>query len=346
MPDEFTKKRIEQELKNVDINLNTISMQELYPALVDAGLIQQGRGMRNYKKSSYGSMKKPFSQQKSKSMATLLRESSLLDIGSAPFRNDSIKNLKIVVSSNEPPALFDLLCKSKIPDVQRTHLEVADIFIVDKRTGDALMIERKTITDLYQSVTQQAHAHDQCERMSVFVNNFRKDGKRARAAWIVESLPTGPHLMYESLDLIQSVDGLINYFDMINDQSVYQSFSMNHTAYLIAKLAQGFFEQKLYYSVKTSNPLVNRSKKERLASKDETSIPTDKDSGVTRHSSSDLQDMLSYLPGINKTGAANLAATGLSFVEIMNLSKQELSEIKGIGPKGLESLWQAIHASK
>ena len=131
---------------------------------------------------------------------------------------------------------------------------------------------------------------------------------------------------------------------MINDQSVHQTWSMKHTVYVANKYIQGFFEQKLAYPVKTGNPNIMRSKQERINAKS-TSVKNI-ESGVVRHTSSDLAQMLSYIPAINTKVARNLASTGKSFAEILQMNVDELQKIHGIGDKTAELIYSTFNTRK
>jgi len=189
-----------------------------------------------------------------------------------------------------------------------------------------------------------AHSHDQSERLFDAVQKLKAEGKRARAIWIVEAQQDGKHFLDNALPEIRNVSGLVNYFDLINEQSVHQSYSIEHTVYLAAKYAQGFFEQSLYYAVETSNPRVNRSGKERLADKTPDAVVDKRESRVKLHTARDVVNMLSYIPSISTNVAKALASTGKSFTEVTQMSLEELKLIKGIADKSAESIYQDFNA--
>ena len=308
----------------------------------DADIIQQKGVNDSYKPlapiSSYSANAKP------KTINDLIKESKELVLKTAPFKVSSIKNLSVVVSSNEVDDLHRLLSLSKLENVTKGHLEVADIEIVDNKTGDVLLVERKTTQDMYQSVIVNHHAHDQSERMFERVQQLRADGKRARAIWVVEGIEGGKTQLDNALPEIRQVSGLVGYLDAINDQSVLQSYSIRHTAYLVLKFAQAFFEQKLANTVKTKNPMVNRSGKARLEAKANSApIAQRESSGVVRHTATDLASMLSYIPSVNTKVAQNLAATGKSFAEILQMPLSEIMEIEGVGKKTAEQILNAFN---
>jgi len=282
---------------------------------------------RRYGNTSTSNWTQPHRGQASQ--ADLYQESLQLDVSSAPFKLATIKNTIITVDTREPEELYNLLLGSKIESVGYGSLPLADIQIQDARTSDILLIERKVISDFHKSI-QNNHAHDQAERYYNATMAARAEGKRFKVIWIIESQKEGQEGMYHSLPQIKMVDGMINYLDMITGQSVYQSFSLSHTAYLIAKFVQGYIEQELYYKLKTGSPLVNRSKKERLNFHDVSSNVTDH--GVTR-ARNNLESMLVYLPSIRLNVARELATLGKSYKDIISMTVAELETIKGVGKK-------------
>ncbi|GIC77675.1 hypothetical protein [Moritella sp. F3] len=261
--------------------------------------------------------------------AELYQESLQLDISSAPFKAATIEHTVVTVDTREPEELYNLMLTSKIKSVGYGSLPLADIQIEDTRTGDILLIERKVISDFHKSILNN-HAHDQGERYYNAALAAIAEGKKFRVIWIIESQQEGREGLYHSLPQIKMVDGMINYLDLILGQSVFQSFSLNHTAYLTNKFIQGFIEQELYYKVKTGNPLVNRNKKDRQNIHVGTSGVTDH--GVTR-ASNNLESMLVYLPSIRLNVARELATLGKSYKDIISMTVVELEAIKGVGKK-------------
>ncbi len=343
--DQMTNRRIEKKLTEAGIKLTNTNTQQFYDALISKGMLAHSypsphvveSAMRNNlqrTKSTYSSLDGGLK----KTPQDLITEASRLDLSTCPFRTSTVKEVSVIVSSNEPPQLESYFCETKLTQVSFAHLPVADIVATNNKTGDTLFIERKTIHDLYASVTNNQRSHDQSERLFDAVNAIRNEGKRARAIWLVESQDDNRHLIHSTLNTVQAVDGLINYFDMINDQSVHQTWGMKHSVYVAAKYIQGFFEQKLFYSVKTNNPSIMRSKQDRIKAKlvGNSKEAESKDTGVIRHTSTKLEQMLSYIPNINRNVAKNLAATGKTFAEILQMTECELVQIKGIGLKSAQ----------
>lgn len=347
-PDEFTSNRVNKDLLSRGIDLSVLSLTELLPILTNADLIGAApRGKANYNSKFHGHQGRrgSFSENSvPKTTEDLMLESQMLDIGTAPFKVSTQKNVSVKVSSNEPVELLELLRGSKLLNVESAHLDVADVVVTNIKTGDTLFVERKTIQDMYQSVMVGAHSHDQSERMFDAVQKLKAEGKRARAIWIVEAQKGGKHLLDNALPDIKNVSGLVNYFDMVNDQSVHQSYGMEHTAYLIAKYTQGFTELRIPYPVATSNPKVNRSGKERLAAKTVDAVRVSGEAGVTRHTATDIISMLSNLPSVSTRVAKNLANLGKSFTMVTRMSTEELEAIDGVGKKTAQKIFNHFNA--
>lgn len=273
-----------------------------------------------------------------KSPTDLAHEANGLDLYTAPFKSSTLNNCMVTIDSREPASLLSLFNESKLPEhaITRATLPLGDIQIVDPRTGDMLLIERKTVSDFKQSVVT-AHAHDQAERYYNEMHRMNSQGQRMKVIWIVESQDNGQKGLYDALPQVQNVDGMIAYLTGILNQSVIQSFNINHTVYIALKLAQCFIEQELFYKLKTNAPLANRKKKER------TSLPTisndaGNDHGVNR-AVNDLASQLAYIPSLKKNVAVQLASTGRSYKQIINMTVEELQAIKGVGPKSAQDIY-------
>ena len=274
-------------------------------------------------------------------LSDLYQESRHLDMASAPFKAATVNNIVLTVDTREPEQLYNLILSSKLKTVGYGHLPLADIQMEDIRTGDILLVERKTISD-FNVCIKNHKAHDQAERYYDAAMAARAEGKRFKVIWIIESQKEGREGLYHALPTIPQVSGMISYLEMITDQSVFQSFGISHTSYLILKFCQAYFEGELYYKVKTGNPLVNRSKKDRNF------IPVistkDTDHGVTRASNS-LEAMLVYLPSIRLNVARELAGLGKSYKDIVSMTIKELEAVKGVGSKSARQIFEDFNKS-
>lgn len=348
-PNEHVKQVTLEYLAVKGINLGDYTLANLFPAMQSKGLISSqsnNRSRTQFKKNAaYSNQASLYTQNGVKRIEELIAESKTLELEKAPFKASTIKNISVVVSSNEPSKLLQLLQRTKLLNVTSGHLSEADIVATDNVTGDTLLIERKTVQDLYQSVITDLHSHDQCERMFAYVQARKKEGKRTRAIWLVEAQEDGKQLIDNCLPEIRQVTGLLNYFDMIADQSVIQSYSMEMTAYITAKFIQGYFEQKLYYPAKTANPSVNLSTKARLQAKAHDQVSSTDGTGVTRHTARDLVNILSYIPSINTKVARELAATGKTFKEIVSMPLEQIKQINGVGEKTAIKIFEDFNVS-
>jgi hypothetical protein len=111
-----------------------------------------------------------------------------------------------------------------------------------------------------------------------------------------------------------------------------QSFNSIHSAYLIHKIAQGFFEKQLPYPVKSDNghridmPAINRNELD--------SAPLeDINHGVAINERDTLFKMLCTVPAINARAANALIGSGLPLSEILTLTETDLICFDGIAKK-------------
>jgi flagellar motor switch/type III secretory pathway protein FliN len=190
------------------------------------------------------------------------------------------------------------------------------------------------------SITGDEHrAHSQVERYYDYIQEQAAKGVCVKLIWIIEG-ENGVRSLYNSLPLVQGVDGMINYWIAISDQYVATSFNLNHTAYLTAKLIQGFFERTLPNPVK----LLNGSRIDRHHAHSTNMAPEvdNTDRGVTRGSES-LSSLLSYFPGVKSNVAKELASTGMSIKEILQMSESDLVKIKGISDKSARVIFDGFN---
>jgi ERCC4-type nuclease len=314
--------------------------EKFHLAMSENGLIQS---KKSYGKMSYSSSKTGFSSGQSdidtpKTTGELIAESSTLRVSKVPMRPNTLENITIYVSSNEPVEMYKLFAASTVANVERVALSVGDVMAIHEKTGDTIYFERKSTRDLKNSILT-THAHDQSERMYEAVRDIQEVGKQARAFWLIEAIDGGEVLVDASLPELVQMVGVRCYFDVIQEQSIVQTWSMNHSVYTALKYMQGFFERKLFYSAKTQNPKINKSKRDRLLT-----MPVNEvDSGVIRHTSDDLVHMLNYIPGVNLKVAKELASLGKSFSEITSMSFSELLDINGVGEKSAKLIFNVFN---
>lgn len=259
-----------------------------------------------------------------------------LDISTIPFIHGT-DELEIKVDSREPSIIQAIFFRSSIADVSVTSLEIGDILIRNKSTNDTLIIERKTTQDLEES-TKSHHMHSQAERLHDYRCAISNSGSRCRVMWFVEAQDNAQRVFYNTLNHVRNVDGVVNYLSGILDQHVVHTYSPNHTAYLCIKMAQGFFEEQLYYSINAARTKSKRNKQ--APQKHMAGV----DHGVSL-SSRNSEGLLSQIPGINRKVAKTISQSGLSISDLCRYSIDELCEIDGIGKKSAEKIREALHKS-
>ena len=374
-PSASRKKAIEDFLESVGIDINAIGLRELSEQLHGMGLIDSylprdvasrkarsqssnvvGQGRFEQRRNYFGRVDgQPYAGRaddfsfKDSTQEALYNEALHLDVTSAPFKDSTLKDAVVLVDHREPSDLFARLSKTGIKDIQLSSLPAGDVLITSKSDSSrVLLIERKTITDLYNNITSDAkHAHEQAERYYRSVVNSASEGVHMQVIWIVECEKNTVgqiRTLYNVLPQVKQMDGWINYISGICGQQTIQTYNLNHTAYIIAKLIQGFIEQSLYYPVKVRNSRVDISSSERKKLNKALVQPsvdiTDK--GVIS-AADGLKGLLSLMPGINTRVAHALAMTGKSLAEITAMSEAELNEIRGIGSKTAKIIFQVFN---
>jgi ERCC4-type nuclease len=276
----------------------------------------------------------------------LYNNSLNLNVSKAPFLESTIKNTIIQFDHREPSALHELLFQTRL-NVIRCQLNEGDILIrseVDE--SRILLIERKTITDFYQGlVSNDKHCHEQAERYYSLTQEYASKGIFLQVVWIMEGEKNGSRLMYNALPEIKQMDGWVNYIQIILNQHIVQSYSLNHTAYLIAKFVQGFQEQSLFYKVTVGGVRIDKTKTQRKEMEIKPIVNNNVSHGVIQ-SKDGIESLLTLIPSINKKVAKELVSTGMSFAEIVNLSENELNNIKGIGKKTAYSIYSTFNDRK
>lgn len=291
-----------------------------------------------YKTASSGAKPKEDSQPyrsflNDKVLKELHQQSINLDVSSVPFIRKTT-NLEVIVDSREPSTIQDLISLSPIQDFRVGALEIGDILIRDKETNDTLIIERKTSLDLYNS-TVSNHLHSQAERLHDYRHAILSAGSKCRIMWFVEAQNEGQNILYNSFPQVKQVDGLINYLTGILDQHVIHTYSSNHTAYLAIKIAQGFFEEQLKYSVNTARTKANRKK-----APVENSVQQDHRVTLSARGGSEL---LAQIPGINRKVAQTIHDSNLTIAKLCLMDIEKLCEIDGIGKKSAEKIRAALN---
>ncbi|WMN81084.1 helix-hairpin-helix domain-containing protein (plasmid) [Vibrio parahaemolyticus] len=368
-PSNARKIEITRFLHSVGIDIQTVGLRELAMLLDEKGLTQSSnhtRGRTYHQESRFDqAMNNVIGEGRFKSrnafgkdsnfsfsdssLEQLYNEALHLDVSSAPFKDSTYKDAIVLVDHREPAELFNKLSSTGIKNVHPTSLPDGDILVTSQSDPSrVLLIERKTLTDLYNNITSDNHhAHEQAERYYRSMVSNANEGIYMQVVWIVEGERKEQgqiRTLYNVLPQVKQMDGWLNYISAICCQQTIQTFNLNHTAYMVAKLIQGFVEQSLYYPVKVRNMRVDMSSTERkkmnkaLIQSD--SEPSHK--GVIS-ASDGLKGILAILPGINTKVAYELAMSGKSLAEIVNMTENELLEIKGIGNKTAKQIFKIFN---
>ncbi|TNC80198.1 MAG: hypothetical protein C9356_14825 [Oleiphilus sp.] len=337
-------------LRSHGIDVDLIGMAELHQALKQNSLLvfQRGGGKQNTRSS----VAKPAVTDDGHSFSfanktpeELFEDSLTLVPSKAPFKASTLKNGFIGMDHREPEGLKSLV--ESIPlETFSASLPNGDFVIGDRKNPTReLIVERKTITDFYTGIVRDdRHCHEQAERYFSYAQERAKEGVYIQVIWVIEAENQGKRLLYNTLPEVKQIDGMVSYLTVINRQSVVQSYGENHTAYLIAKFAQAFIEESLFYPVKVNDIRIDKTKSQRHAI---SGLPDQSDSnhGVVI-STQGLEQMLSVFPGIKSNVAKELAKTGRSFAEIVSMSVDELKSVKGIGTQSAIKLHHYFNLKK
>ncbi len=373
-PSTTRRRLIAEFLQSAGININAVGLRELGALLNNKGLtvspsqtnsrpysgstksrfddamdnvIGQGRFQS---RNNFGSNSN-FSFQDS-TQEELYSQALQLNVSSAPFKDATLDDAIVLVDHREPTELFNLLSSTGIKNVHSSSLPDGDILVTShKDSSRVLLIERKTLTDLYNNITSDSkHAHEQAERYYRSMVQNANEGIQMQVIWIVECEKNSSgqvRTLYNVLTQIQNMDGWLNYVNVICGQQTIQTYNLNHTAYMIAKLIQGFIEQSLYYPVKVRNSRIDMSSTERKRL-NKTMLNTNQEAthkGVVSVSDG-LKGILALMPGINTKIASELAKSGKSLAEITRMTEEELLEIKGIGNKTAKQIYHMFNAKQ
>lgn len=256
-------------------------------------------------------------------------------IGKTPFKKSSLKHLFLTIDTREPALIHSVFAESPLK-VYSESLPVGDIRVASQESNATLVFERKTVSDLYSSVIN-THMHSQAERLYEWQQAH--NGK-SRVIWIVEGelLSDGARTLYNALPQSKQVDGLINYWVGVLGQHIVQSYTPEHTAYLVHKIAQGFFEQQLPYPVKSNNgnrvDISAKLRKENLqAGAADSDGHTGSKHGVSISGRDTLFQVLCAYPSINSRIAQSLVNLGQPLQQILLMTESELLDLEGVGKK-------------
>jgi ERCC4-type nuclease len=281
-------------------------------ALQSHGHVVHTRTTRPANPSAYTPVKADYANMTSP--AQRYAEAEQLQLGTVKFLHGN-KHYLITVDTREPTQLAEILATSNMK-IQSEALTVGDIRISHTDNSDELIIERKTISDLYNSIISN-HAHRQAEALFEYQNHRASLGHRTQIFWLIEGEEQGARTLYNAFDKIVQTDGVINYFSAILGQGVLQTFNMQHTCYLAIKLAQGFHEQELVYKV---------NEKARKT----TPTPSPNYHGV-RGDKNLLLKMLMAIPSIKEPVAHQIIAKGHKMADVFQYTKSQWLSFDGVG---------------
>lgn len=240
----------------------------------------------------------------------------------------TLRNVEGFIDTREAEDVIAHYAKGTIPCNVQT-LAVGDIEFRNATDKTVIIIERKTASDFYQSITS-SRAHSQAERLYEHAANLRKDGWRVMVCWLVIESKT--QALYDILPETKQMDGMLNYLTAILGQFVFHVFNDQHGAYLANKLVQGFNELKLTYPVKNeTGQRVDIPKKAMKVTMAQTSHESVDGHNVQMAQTNQLLYTLTSFASINMKTAKALAKTGKTLREILAMTEAELLGINGIG---------------
>ncbi len=225
--------------------------------------------------------------------------------GSAPTGRDlafdNIKNAQTVtieVDHREPEEIDGWLALCENVEVTRKHLDLGDY-----RINGHILVERKSATDFANSV-QSGHLFDQAQRMSF-------DSSTLGVVILEGDLQNTPLSMLDS-----AITGAITCLSFVQGMNVIQTRHLQHTAYLLCKIAQ-HDRNGLGYQL-----TLRQKKPVKLLD-------------VQRY-------VLEGLPGVNTNLADRLLDVFGSVQGVFAASPAQLMQVKGLGPKRVTEIMDVI----
>ncbi len=236
-------------------------------------------------------------------------EAAQLDIPSIKM----VSPVTVQVDHREPKELINLMKSHPMVTVEVLSLDLGDIAVEDA-SGNRLLIERKRCDDTlpksdFEVSVQDGRLFDQSERLKM-------EASVSDLQIIPIVLLEGDVYTNSTTMLVQAIDGALSFLSSIQRISVLPALHLNHSAYLILKLASHFVGG-LY-------------------------------SPVTLHKSKPkvIWDQQRYalesLPGISTKVAELLLAEFGSVRKVMSASEDELLAIKGLGKRKVEALMSVL----
>lgn len=214
---------------------------------------------------------------------------------------DNIKNAQTVtieVDHREPEEIDGWLALCENTEVTRKHLDLGDY-----RINGHILVERKSATDFANSV-QSGHLFDQAQRMSF-------DSSTLGVVILEGDLQNTPLSMLDS-----AITGAITCLSFVQGMNVIQTRHLQHTAYLLCKIAQ-HDRNGLGYQL-----TLRQKKPVKLLD-------------VQRY-------VLEGLPGVNTNLADRLLEVFGSVQGVFAASPEQLMQVKGLGPKRVAEIMDVI----
>lgn len=212
--------------------------------------------------------------------------------------------ITIEVDHRETKLIAELLSAHPMITVKQATLDLADFRVTD-RAGNELLIERKRCTPEssktdFEASILDSRLFDQSERLKFQVSNSDHQ------VIPIILLEGSAHANATSM-LLKQVDGAISFLCAAQRISVLQSYNVNHSAYVIAKLSAHFIDG-LY-----ETPTFHRRKPKALFEQ--------------------KRFLIEALPGVSTQIAEALLERFGSVQALANAPEGELARVKGIGAK-------------
>lgn len=239
-------------------------------------------------------------------------QASKLDIASIKVKAP----VTIEVDHRETELMTSLLSEHPQVTVKRVQLDLADYRVVN-RDGNELLIERKRCThngqktDFEASIQSDARLFDQSERLKFVAAN--SDHQIIPIVLLEGDVYTNAGSM-----LIQQIDGALSFLATVQKISVWATYSARHSAYTLLKLAS-HFQDGLY---------------------DQVSLHRGQKPGVLFEQK---RYLLEALPGVSTVIAEALLAEFGTVAKVMAATEQQLSKVKGVGPKTSRNIYRVLH---
>ena len=239
-------------------------------------------------------------------------EASKLDLASIKVKAP----VTIEVDHRETELMTSLLSEHPQITIKRVQLDLADYRIVD-REGNELLIERKRCTnngqktDFEASIQSDARLFDQSERLKFVAAN--SDHQIIPIIILEGDVYTNAGSM-----LIQQIAGALSFLATVQKISVWSTYSARHSAYTLLKLAS-HFQDGLYDQVS-----LHRGQKPAVLFEQK-------------------RYLLEALPGVSTVIAEALLAEFGSVAKVMLATEQQLSKVKGVGPKTSRNIYRVIN---